>query len=295
MSVQPKAALKPFRKFRKILKNFSQPPAPEQVHSLRTQARHLEAVVRALQLEEQAGGSALLKALKPLRKQAGEVREMDVLVGFASSLERDAEDQGVVQLIEYLAARRKKAAQKLLKTVAAREQKTRKQLKRCLKLVEVETGSSDSNAQNGQQISIKPMARALELQTRLATWPRFTARNIHPYRLELKELRYVLQLSQGGETQFSAALGEAKEQIGAWHDWSQLALIARKSLGGGPNRKLFKQIRVRARQEFGRALDLARALQSRYFSGEAAPAAARKAPVREISTAAIRETSRLAG
>jgi CHAD domain-containing protein len=292
MALQPKAVLKPFRKF---LKGFSQFPAPEDVHALRIQARHLEAVVHALQLENQAAGSGLLKALKPLRKQAGQVRDLDVLIGFSSSLQHEADDQSLVNLLEELSVRRKKAAQKLSETVSAREQKTSKHLKRCLKLVEDETGLPDANAPDGRQVSIKPMARALQLQAELAEWPPFTAKNLHPYRLKVKELRYVLDLGESTESQFRAALSEVKEQIGAWHDWSQLARISRKSLRNGSGPKLLKQIRARASQEFDKALDLANALQVRYFSGPAVSVARKKAPVLAISASAIKDTSRLAG
>jgi CHAD domain-containing protein len=220
---------------------------------------------------------------------------MDVLVGLASSLEQDAHNESLVQLVEYLAARRQKAARKLSLTVAARGQKTSKHLKRCLKLVEDETGSPDAKARNGAKVSIKPTALALQLQAELAAWPSFTAMNIHPYRLKVKELRYVLDLGESGESQFSAALGEVKDQVGAWHDWSQLAEIARKRLRNGNGRKLLKQIRSRGKLEYGKALELANALQTRYFSGDAVSAPKKKAPVREISASAIKETSRLAG
>ncbi len=295
MALQLKAAQKPFRKFRKILKGFSQPPAPDDVHVLRTQARHLEAVVHALQLENQAAGSDLLKVLKPFRKQAGQVRDLDVLIGFSSSLEHEADDQSLVNLLEGLSARRKKAAQELSETVSAREQKTSKLLKRCLKLVEDETGSRDANARDGRQVSIKPMARALQLQAELAEWPPFTAKNIHPYRLKVKELRYVLDLGEGTESRFSAALGEVKDQIGVWHDWSQLARISRKSLRNGNGPKLLKQIRARASQEFDKALHLGNVLQTHYFSGPGVSVPGKKAPVLAISASAIKRTSRLAG
>ena len=295
MALQLKAVQKPFRKFRKLLKGFSKPPAPKEVHSLRTQSRRLQAVVHALNLGDTTGAGDLLKELKPIRKQAGEVRDMDVLIGFASALEHDAGDESVVELLERLAARRKKAAQKLSKTIAARKQKAGNHLKRCFKLVEDETGSQNGNTRGAGEVSTKPMALALQLQSELAEWPAFNSKNIHPYRLKVKELRYVLELGEGSESQFSAALGEVKDQIGAWHDWNQLAEIAKETLGNGNGPKLLKQIRNRVRQEFEKALDLANGLRARYFSGPAVSSPGKKGPVRDLSTTAIKETTRLAG
>jgi hypothetical protein len=46
---------------------------------------------------------------------AGDVRDMDVLVGLSSSLKPGGEDQCLVQLLEYLGRRRAKDAAKLHK------------------------------------------------------------------------------------------------------------------------------------------------------------------------------------
>ena len=283
MALQLASVEKPFRKLRKILKNFPGLPVPEDVHSLRTQTRRIEAIIRAFQLDQKACGINLLKGLKPIRAAAGGVRDMDVLLGLVSSLEHNAKDQHV-QLLEFLAACRFKAAAKLQKTIAARSQKARKHIKRCSNLIQDRLAS----LAHGRH----PMARSLELETELAEWPGFTPKNLHPYRLKVKELRYVLQLAHPGDTDFTRALAEVKNQVGAWHDWIELASIANKAFKRGSARELIQPIRFRANEEFDKALDSANALRARYPSGKSTPG--KKGPALVPSPTVIAETSRLA-
>jgi CHAD domain-containing protein len=158
---------RPFRKLRKSLKGFSEGPMPEDVHALRTKTRRVEAIVQALQLERESVGSDLLKCLAPIRKAAGDVRDMDVLVGLSSSLKPCGEDQCLVQLLEYLGCRRAKDAAKLHKAIVARQQDTRGYLKECAKFIEDAVSSSKTNISDGQQVSINAMAVSLQLEAEL--------------------------------------------------------------------------------------------------------------------------------
>lgn len=77
-----KSLQEPFRKLRKTLKGFPKGASPNDVHRLRTRIRRTEATAHALTLDQQKAGKRLIKGLKPARKAAGDVRDMDVLVGF---------------------------------------------------------------------------------------------------------------------------------------------------------------------------------------------------------------------
>ncbi len=78
-------AVKPLRKLYKELKDFPADPSAEQVHELRTQARRLEAVVHTFSSDSDGEGQRLLKLMKPVRKAAGKVRDVDVFYREASS------------------------------------------------------------------------------------------------------------------------------------------------------------------------------------------------------------------
>ena len=79
---------KPFRKLRKALKNLPDEPSPEDVHDLRTRIRRIEAIMQALRLDDTRDRKRLLKSVASIRKRAGQVRDMDVLTGFAATLKQ---------------------------------------------------------------------------------------------------------------------------------------------------------------------------------------------------------------
>ena len=91
----------------KSLERLPKRPPPKDVHQLRRQIRSLEAIMNALT----AGRVRhLLKALILVRKAAGKVRDMDVLVELACSLSTARNAECLVQLLEYLGGRRVKAS-----------------------------------------------------------------------------------------------------------------------------------------------------------------------------------------
>ena len=78
-----------------------------------------------------------------------------------------------------------------------------------------------------------------------------------PYRLKVKELRYVLQMAGDAErNELVARLGEVKDAIGEWHDWETLAGIAAEQLTHGARCPLVHQIRSTVSREYDRALAL---------------------------------------
>jgi len=209
----------PFRKLRKALKRFPKLPSPDEVHRLRTQTRRLEAILHALMLDQRRDGADLLETLAPVRKAAGEVRDMDVLVRFASSLAIDSEDECLVQLLEHLGNRRVKAAVELHRIIAGRKKEARRCLTQCSKLVEGEIESPRAADISGHsRPAANAMAVSLQLEAELGVWPKLRADNLHPFRLKVKELRYILQLAEDSDSAFIETLGEVKDTIGAWHE-----------------------------------------------------------------------------
>jgi CHAD domain-containing protein len=182
MAPETKSLERPLRKLRKALKDFPKVPAPEEVHALRTSARRVEAAIQAFQLERKAVVADLFKLLKPIHRTAGTVRDMDVLVGFSSTLTHSAQDDCLISLLEDLAHRRRKAAAKLHRATVARRRQTRKSLKRCIRLLEDAVRppeANESSFQNGSNIV------AHRLTTELKEWPQLTATNLHDFRLKV--------------------------------------------------------------------------------------------------------------
>lgn len=285
----------PFWRLRKVLMRDSEILSPEDVHSLRTQTRRVEAIVRASMLDQKRDGRSLLEVLKPVRKAAGAVRDMDVFIGFASSLAKKSQDVCHVKLLEYLMSRRSKHMAELDTAISKRRQKVRRSLEQCLKLIEKKLGTSGKTMQNGLQVATNATARSFYLEVELSSWPKLNAGNMHAYRLRVKELRYILQLIKGGDLKFVAALGDVKDEIGLWHDWSELASIADEILITRAARKLRRQITYKEKEEFDKALTVTNAMREKFLDGNVLDGRKRRPTLVRLKASVVNETLRLAG
>ena len=299
MPLDGKAVSKPFRKLRKLLKALSDPPAPEDVHDIRVQMRRIEAVVTAIPLHGKVRRN-LLKSLKPIRKAAGEVRDMDVLIDLAASIQPGSNADCRLNLIHHLSRRRMKAATRLVKKVKAHDKPLRDDLKEFASLVD-STFDSPNSRDPGQKRRSKNrsgavglMASSLEIEQEMRAWPRLTRANIHPFRLKVKQLRYTLQLGEESESKFIDALGQVKDQIGLWHDWNELAAIAEEVLNQSAACDITVQIRARTKQELQRALQVADSLRTQYQLAKSPHKHRKNPPVDEVHPAVVKATSRLA-
>jgi CHAD domain-containing protein len=109
----------------------------------------------------------------------------------------------------------------------------------------------------------------MQLSSSLTTPVRLNRQNLHPYRLKVKDLRNVLQLSeQPGDQEFFDALGAVKDAIGEWHDWETLITIASRVLAHGASCKLIKQLGVTSNAQYDRALSITNHFRSRYLKPE---------------------------
>ena len=72
--------------------------------------------------------------------------------------------------------------------------------------------------------------RCHEVVRELGEWTPLDAGNMHEFRLKVKQLRYTLQLDAQADPALVEALGDVQRRIGDWHDWHQLAEIAREVL-----------------------------------------------------------------
>ena len=111
-------------------------------------------------------------------------------------------------------------------------------------------------------------------------------------RMKIKELRYVLQLAEGQNSGFIDALGEVKDAIGEWHDWSELPAVANDMLDHGSGCTVLKQIRAITRAKFRQALALAKAVQTKFVGGKFDRTNQRPGPVK-LKKHALKTAARL--
>lgn len=263
---------KPFRKLRKLLKDFPENPPPRAVHSLRTETRRLQAVFLALTLHADPAAHRLLKTIQPLRKAAGRVRDMDVLIANVLSLDKSRDDAGLVTLIQHLAQLRSRSSVRLLKTIARRGRKARKRLKQCTRVVQSRLEQAPPDTLGAHS------AGARILATELCHWPRLAESNVHQFRIQVKELAYVLQFSRDADPRLLQRLTQVKDSIGDWHDWRALMDHARQALDPVRDKKLLARLRSLERQKLRAALLLARSVRRQDLAAPSARSPKTKGP-----------------
>ncbi len=265
------------RKLRKMLTKFPKNPSPEEVHKLRTRTRRLEANLHSLTFDAKRSERALLRGLKRIRSSAGKVRGMDVLTTDLSSAKLGSDSECLTRLLEHLGARRYKKARRLRKTVRQNASLVGTQLRKTAKHLKRLAQSNGASAAAKVKEQDDAAATALRLTEDLANPRALSRQNLHPYRLKVKELRYVLQMAERGKHQgFVEALGKTKDAIGEWHDWEELTGIAREILDHGPGCSLLRKLKRMADRKFEQALAQTNKLRREFVtdaSGSGAPMA----------------------
>jgi CHAD domain-containing protein len=257
---------KPLRQLRKSLKSLPSDPPMKEVHDLRTRARRVEAIVAVLMPGNDKRANRLLKTLKPVRKAAGKVRDMDVLAAKALTLAGRTRNRSVARLLEYLRAMRVESVGQLLKTLARQRTDARHSLEQFSRQIERRFNAKNPRASSRTTGNQPHASAAIRLMDELGRWPAFTAENLHAFRIKVKELRYVMQLAQDADLKFVNALEKVKRQIGDWHDWQQLEEIAGNVLKRREDRTVLKKIGEIGTGKCNRALAAAYALKTRYLN-----------------------------
>jgi CHAD domain-containing protein len=255
---------KPVRTLRKGLKSLHRYPAPDQVHKLRIGARQMESVAAALLPANGKKARQLLKTIKPLRKAAGGVRDMDVMKANALKLAETPGRDSLARLVKYLVSTRQESAAELVDAVEHRRKSARRRLKQFEKRVESALKAEESGA---QAVKLEGGVRAAttKIQNALSRWPELRSSNIHRFRLKIKELRALLQLERDSDAGFVRALGKAKSKIGEWHDWQQLKEIAGAILNLQEDRTLLMEIDQAVKRKLQEALTAANTLRRKFL------------------------------
>jgi CHAD domain-containing protein len=269
MADELESVRKSLRELDKLLGGLPANPPPKAVHDLRTTSRRVQAVAAALAPDDRKKSRRLLKTIEPVRKAAGEVRDMDVLISHARRMARKSAGESLNRLVAHLESARKVSAAEFERILGQRRKAARDDLKRYSKMVKSALTPAKSSALNAGQDGLPHEgvhAAATSAVRELGEWPRLDAGNIHAFRLKVKELRYVLQLFADADPSFIEALTDVQRGIGDWHDWQQLAEIARAILDPEQDSALLTRIDAITKRKLDRALASANALRGRHLA-----------------------------
>jgi len=271
MALDRNQLLKPVRKLQKLVKKMDSHPTPGKVHDLRTNTRRFEAIFEALSPDAPGIKKSILKDLGRLRRRAGKVRDMDVLLSYASTVHLPGEEECLVQLLEHLGSRRRRHAKKLHLEVQRLRPELRQGLKRTPAILSKLVRPNGDGLQSGAAAA-NATAAAVKLAAELAVPQRLSRENLHPYRLKVKQLRNVLQMANGNpRPKFVDDLGEVKDAIGEWHDWEELVPIAQEAVDHGNRCELLAELKRIAKGKYEHALALVRTLRKRYLQNAGPP------------------------
>lgn len=207
-----------FRKLGRELSRVSTKPQPKTVHQFRTATRRVEALAQLLP-EQDRNFRKLLKQLGRLRRRAGRIRDMDVLIANLRGLKVSEEPGRKAQILRALADQRARREQKLLDGL---DGDTVRQVKKRLK-----------RAENSVFLppTTDPAAWALSMFARVADEHAAVSEEVlHQYRITGKRIRYIAEL--GGDDpkaqHIVAQLKRMQDAIGEWHDWLTLRDVTQK-------------------------------------------------------------------
>jgi len=254
MQVEIAKAVKPARRLRKLFKQVPSDLTPEFVHEVRTQSRKLEATVHAIAGAHDRRARRLLKRVKPIRKAAGGVRDMDVMIEKVLSVAKGIDsDRGeaLLRLTEQMALVREKNAEELRRLLRGKGDGLRRKLK----------SYADRVREAGPEKLAEGMAAPQMLTAQLQHWPRLKAGNLHEFRIQAKELRYMLQLMPEMDKHTMNGFARVKDVAGEWHDWLQLNEYAGKVLDGKEDHAILRRLSEIEHEKLRAALAAANAVR----------------------------------
>jgi CHAD domain-containing protein len=260
---------KALRELGKSLQSLSGDSSPKDVHKLRTASRRIEAIAGVLEAADGKKSRRLVKSIEPVRKAAGGVRDMDVLLADARKLARYSDGESLGHLVEHLETARQQNAGELQHALHHRRKAVLEDLKEYSRFVASVAKRAQSASRSGAHPSRAQEeihSSAANVMRELGDWKPLDADNLHAFRLKVKQLRYTLQLDAQADPGLVEALGDVQRRIGDWHDWRQLEEIAREVLVHEEDRALLDRIGETVKRRFDRALAAANALRGRYLN-----------------------------
>jgi CHAD domain-containing protein len=232
-----------------------------------------------------------MTGLKAVRRQAGKARDMDVLTSDIVGLGLEDDPNCLVGLVHRLGDQRNRHARKLHSIVQARSSELRQRLKQSRRRLQLTVErfaknkfDLDSNkTDEAAEPPLHAMSVALRLCKELAAVPRLGANNLHSYRIEVKRLRYLLEMADvqlGQQQAFIEELKKVQDAIGEWHDWVELSAIAHDVLAQHRGCKLVAKIGEIRDRKFKNAMAVTEKMRGRYLplakQGRKSPGAGRR-------------------
>lgn len=254
MQLELSLVKKPIRELRKSLRELPRNPPARAVHNLRTRSRRLDAIGNALLPRNNEKARELRRIIKPIRRAAGDVRDIDVLKAKVRSLLHRNSDRSFERLIGHLQAMRQKSAHELMRKLARKQKTILRRLKQFADAVENRLSGMPPEDQ-----------KAHDLFDELCRWPRLNAKSLHAFRIRIKELRYLLQMMAGANAEFIKALENAKVRIGTWHDWEELHRFATETLDPEKDRNAIAAIAEIESEKLKLAMSAAQTLRNRFL------------------------------
>jgi CHAD domain-containing protein len=246
------------------IKDCRQKPTKDAVHHVRTRCRRMEALISSListhsgNGDLEAAGTAVLRKLKKIRREAGAVRDLDIhLLLLDSLLEKTAaqqQDKAAKKLKKALKKERERLAVSTLQTIETRKGKLETKAAGFIKIF-------DSLPAREQQLDTLALATARFLETS-AAMPVLREENLHEFRKRSKAARYVAELNphSPASARLAKQLNRVQDAIGAWHDWD---VMEQETAGilDGKGKVLQGQMDVMRRKTYRVALAVARKTQ----------------------------------
>lgn len=270
------------RKLSKSLKSLPSDPTADEVHDLRTRTRRVESILQALEMDSARNEKKLLAGLRSVRSRCGKVRDMDVLTGYVVGLGVNDDPNCVLRLVHSLGVERHHQARKLHSLVENNASELRRRLKQSRRKVDSAVdrfakAKFDLEKSSGdvEEAPLHAMSVALRLAKELSAVSRLGSKNLHTYRLEVKRLRYVLEMTDhdsGEEKPFLQELKRAQDAIGEWHDWLALAGMAHDVLRHDQGCKTLPKIEETVQKKYHEALRVTEQMRQRYLPPSAGKA-----------------------
>ncbi len=206
-------------------------PKPDPVHYLRTATRRIQAQLEILPLLPNfpainRPSKRFFKAAEPIRRAAGEVRDLDVHVDHLADLPLTDEDRSeVTSMIEGLKQKRDLLATKLQRTLRKHQLKldaALNDLERDLRAAADDFDLSPAEANNLASRWFAEHTIGLD-----PTRPK----QLHGIRKAAKLARYISEAAAARKpSPTSIHFRDIQQSIGNWHDWYALTEIACKRL-----------------------------------------------------------------
>ncbi len=213
-------------------------PNEKAVHRLRTSTRRMEALLTTAKRRGNGGAKlarkidTALKALKPMRRAAGPLRDMDVQRGLLRGLVKAG---GVKMPVADRSVFNEEANK-----VEAKLEKLRRDA--AMYLISVIEGAEVKELESISplQIDISAIKWTSLLKDAVAIERRNAGRlevrdpdSLHAYRKRSKFSRYLAEMEEGSATAeaFGKRMKKVLDAIGGWHDWMLLTQLTRETVG----------------------------------------------------------------